>query len=75
MSQESRPINTFVALYTGDTIASARLVAASSNTDLVQFAVAKMLEDTSDYRQDSISAALTAGRREALDLLKSNGRH
>ena len=75
MSHTPRPVNPFVVLYCGDTIASASLVAASTDPELVELAVSKMLEDIQDSAQDNVGAAISEGRRQALDLLNKKGEH
>jgi len=55
----------FIALYTGDTIADARIVAASADTHLVTLAVRAMLAETGQRLSTSANPA-DAGKQFAL---------
>lgn len=60
----------FVALYSGQTIAEARLIAASSAPELVELAAKKMLAEI-DQAPNAKTDPVLAGRRHALRLVKS----
>lgn len=70
--------HTFVAIYAGDTISSAKIVAASSDPDLVSKVAAALLKDKrSSIRTpnaDPITEAMEAGRRQALQIVEG-GEH
>jgi len=58
----------FVAIYTGDTIATARLIAASADPSLVQYVATRLLDHGSES-DDPATAAVDLGRRNALRLI------
>jgi len=64
--------HTFVALYSGQTIADARLIAASSAPELVELAAQRMLVEV-DQSPTVLSDPVLAGRRHALRLVASEG--
>jgi hypothetical protein len=61
-----------VALYTGDTISSARLVFASADPSLVAYVAETLLHHDPDFTADETNPAaeLEAGRRRALRLVR-----
>jgi hypothetical protein len=62
--------HTFVALYSGDTIGEAQIIAASSDPDLVALCAKRMLMTTDTTSPSNpVAGAVTAGRRRALDLI------
>jgi hypothetical protein len=62
--------HTFIALYRGNSIGEARLIAASADPDLIQMATRHMLhEQNADHPDDPITEALQEGRRKALRLI------
>lgn len=65
--------HTFVAIYSGDTISSAKIVAASSDPDLVSKVADVLLKEKRSAIQapegDSISTALNNGRFRALQII------
>ena len=61
----------FVALYRGDSVASARLVAVSSDDEIVRRTV-EMLELRADAESDPALGALRNGRREALRIIRDD---
>jgi hypothetical protein len=64
-----------VAVFRGETIDAARLVAVSIAPDLVADVAARLLADTEDRRQsgDPVVNAVEAGRRRALAILAGGG--
>lgn len=62
--------HTFVVLYSGRTIAEAKVIAASSAPDLVEAAAKVMLGDLDSNPETQTDPAL-AGRRRALRLVTS----
>lgn len=63
-------MTTFIALYRGQTIAGARIIAVSADPSLVADVSARMLQSQEDENQDAIIAAFETGRRDALRLIK-----
>lgn len=59
---------TFVAIYRGQTVAEAKLIAVSADPLLVAEVSSKMLEK-SDGSKDQVITALEGGRRSALNLI------
>jgi hypothetical protein len=60
-------MQTFVALYRGDTIAEARLVAVSADPALVADIANQMLHETSPTHDDDlVMASVEHGRKRAL---------
>lgn len=64
------PAHTFVVIYSGRTIADARIVAASSDADLVAVAVEKMMLNI-DREPSAAADPVLMGRRSALDTIKA----
>lgn len=60
--------HTFVALYSGETIASARLISASADAELVQFAASVMLCASEPKETNRVIRIVKQGRRRALRL-------
>ncbi len=65
----------FVAIYIGDTIAEAKIVAASADPALVNHVASELLHDSrfADNRNDSNNDPITAGRRRILQLVETGG--
>ncbi len=65
--------HTFVAIYAGDTISSAKIVAASSDPDLVTQVAAALLKDKRSSigaaKPDPVRGAMNSGRRQALEII------
>lgn len=62
--------HSFVALYTGDSIATARLIAASANIDLVRSVAERLLYlEQQETQIDVHVKAVREGRQNALSLL------
>jgi hypothetical protein len=64
-------LTTFVALYRGDSIGAANLLALSAEPELVQDFAARMLHQVEEHDQDPVLAELEGGRRRALRLVQS----
>jgi hypothetical protein len=64
-------LTTFVALYRGDSIGAAKLLALSAKPELVHDFAARMLHQAEDHDQDPVLAELEDGRRRALRLVQS----
>lgn len=71
MQSTSSPPSTFIALYRGDSINSARLVTVSGDPDLVAYAVDVMLEHHDYPDPDPVIDSVSKGRARALRLIKS----
>ena len=66
---------TFVAIYSGETIAGARLIALSANPVLIAEVSARILHEHSDQEaQDPIIACVEQGRKHALRLITQESR-
>jgi len=63
-------MTTFVALYRGQTVANACLVAVSANQELVKDVSARLLELESTSASDAVIRSLEEGRIGALKLVK-----
>jgi hypothetical protein len=63
-------MTTFIALYRGQTIAEARIIAVSADPSLVADVSSKLLQSQEGENQDAIIAAVEIGRRDALRLIK-----
>ena len=64
-------MTTFVALYRGDSIGAAKLLALSAEPELVQDLAARLLHQTEEHDPDPVLAELENGRRQALRLVQS----
>jgi hypothetical protein len=60
----------FVAVYRGDTIAAARLIAVSADPFLVSDVTSRILQEQLREDTDPVVATLEHGRRAALRLIK-----
>ena len=60
----------FIALYRGDTIGSARLVAATTDSEIVREFAERMLSKPEEQEPDVILREVELGRRRALHLVK-----
>jgi hypothetical protein len=66
---------TFVAIYRGETIAGARLIALSADPALVAEVAARILHEHPDWVEDDpIIACVEHGRKHALRLITSESR-
>lgn len=64
-------MNTLIAIYRGQTVADARLIAVTADPHLVTFVLERLLEED-DPSADPASRALDIGRREALRTILEN---
>ncbi len=60
----------FVAVYRGDSIASARLIAVSADPVLVSEVTGRILQEHPRVEADPVVATLEHGRRAALHLIQ-----
>lgn len=63
-------MTTFIALYRGQTVADARLVAVSADQELVNEVSTRLLELESNFALDPVIRSLDEGRIGALQLVK-----
>ena len=61
----------FLALYRGESIASAKIVAVSAESGLVRDFAARMLAEPENEEPDAVLQQLEHGRRRALQLVKT----
>jgi hypothetical protein len=60
----------FIALYTGRSLSSARLVSVSSDPSIVRDFVGRLLREPPAEDDDPVAASLERGRRAALRLIQ-----
>ena len=63
-------MTTFVALYRGDTIAGARLIALSADPTLVADVSGRLLQERTAAMADPVVEQVERGRKAALRLIK-----
>jgi hypothetical protein len=63
-------MSTFIAIYRGDTIADARIVAVSANQALIAEISSRLLREPIDDGEDPVVRTLEQSRRKALRLIK-----
>lgn len=69
-------ITNFIALYRGETVASATIIAVSADANLVADFAARMLHHQEDETEgDSVVRSLDDGRRQALRLITEETTH
>lgn len=61
--------HSFVALYVGESIASARLISASANREIVCWVAEQMLQRSSSPTDDASVQAVQQGQNKALSLI------
>ncbi len=61
---------TFLALYRGESVSGARLLAVTAEPELVRDFVSRLLGEP-EAEEDSVTLELERGRRRALQLVKS----
>lgn len=66
---------TFVAVYRGETIAGARLIALSADSTLVADVSARILQEHPDKDPDPVVACVEQGRKAALRMIKRETSH
>lgn len=62
-------MTTFIALYRGQTINNAKVIAVATDAGLVSLVASKMLCTPATDSSDPIVSAMEAGRRQALRLV------
>jgi len=62
-------IHTFVAIYTGDTVANARLIAASAAPELVRYVAEALYNNTPRETGNEATQHIEQGRHNALRLI------
>jgi hypothetical protein len=67
-------VTNFVALYRGKTIAESRMIAASTDPELVEYLTSKLLQAPQDAT-DAVLSSLERGKRAALRLIQQEARH
>jgi hypothetical protein len=65
----------FVALYRGETVGSAKIVAVSADAGLVADFAARMLNRQEETEDDPIVGSIDAARRQALHLIAEEAEH
>jgi hypothetical protein len=69
-------LTNFIALYRGETVASAKIIAVSADANLVADFAARMLHHHKrETEGDSVVRSLDAGRRQALRLIAEETKH
>jgi hypothetical protein len=63
-------LTTFLALYRGDSVSSAKLLALSADPGLVRQFAAQLLDAPECQETDPVARELENGRRRALELVK-----
>lgn len=61
---------TFIALYRGDSVASAKLLALTADPQLVRKFAGRMLDAPGEGESDAVLAEVEQGRRQALRLVR-----
>jgi len=67
-------VSTFIAIYRGDTVADARIVAVSADQALVAEISARLLSEPLENVEDPVLKVLDRSRRKALRLIKREAR-
>jgi hypothetical protein len=60
----------FLALYRGETVSSAKLIAVASEPDLVRTFAARMLGEIMKPEGDAVVCEIEQGRRRALQVIR-----
>ena len=68
-------MTTFVAIYRGNSVAEARLIAVSADPVLVAEVSSRILQSQPDQDQDSVIDSLENGCRTALRLIERESLH
>lgn len=63
-------MQSFIALYRGETVTSSRLVALSTDSDVVARFAEEILERNGQRSGDPVEAEIESGRRRALELIQ-----
>ena len=64
-------MTTFLALYRGDSVSAAKLLALTAEPDLVRDFASRMLAGPEEQESDPVLGELQRGRQRALQLVKS----
>jgi hypothetical protein len=64
----------FLALYRGESVSTAKLLAVSADSALVREFAARLLETSEDNKPDPVVGELEEGRRRALRLVQGGAR-
>jgi hypothetical protein len=65
-------VNNFIALYRGESIGAARVIAVSASPKLVREFASRMLDDASSA-EDPVLRSVDQGRRHALQRVRNEG--
>lgn len=65
----------FIALYRGETVGSAKIIAVSADADLVADFAARMLHRQEETEGDPVIRKLDAGRQQALRMITEERKH
>ncbi len=65
----------FIALYRGETVGSAKIVAVSADADLIADFATQMLNRREETEDDPVVRSLDAGRKQALRLIAEEAEH
>jgi len=69
-------LTNFIALYRGETVGSAKIIAVSADADLVADFAARLLQRQQEgVEGDPVVRRLDAGRRQALRLIAEEAKH
>ena len=60
----------FLALYRGETVSAARLVAVASDPDIVRAFATRMLAEPAEPEQDPVAREIERGKRRALEVVR-----
>jgi hypothetical protein len=71
---EEVEMTSFLALYRGDTITAAQIVAVSADPHLVSDFAARLLGEPSEPSEDPVVVNIEEGRRKALEVVKNEGK-
>lgn len=61
----------FLALYRGESVSTAKLVALTADPELVRDFARRLLQEPQDQQPDVVVQELEHGRRRALELIRS----
>jgi hypothetical protein len=62
---------TFLALYRGDSVSTAKLLALTAERELVGDFAARLLQEPEDDETDAVLREISSGRRRALQVVKA----
>jgi hypothetical protein len=71
--ERGEKVATFLALYEGATVSSARLVAVESSPELVREFARRMLDAPEGADPDPVAREIELGRRRALTVIRDEG--